>query len=166
MAHYALVDENNVVVRVFVGEDENILIDGKNTEDYYSEKYEMRCLRTSFNGNIRKNFAGIGMFYDDDLDAFIYEKPAESWILNENGKWEAPIPDPVEWNPIPHFWNEDTQKWEFEPYFKNSITIESRVLICNGCPFWTGETASCSKCGCLGKHLHTNPDAECPEGKW
>lgn len=167
MAHYALVDENNIVAQVFVGEDESVLIDGKTTEEYYSEKYEMRCLRTSYNGNIRKNYASIGMIYNEQMDAFIAESPEEGWILNsETGKWEPPLPDPVEWNPIPHFWNNFTNKWELEPYFKNSITIEERVFICNDCPFWVSETQTCSQCGCPGSNLHTNPDAICPESKW
>lgn len=167
MAHYALLDENNIVTQVFVGEDETILIDGKTTEEYYSEKYGVRCLRTSYNGTIRKNYAGIGMRYDEELDAFLTEAPDDSWILNtETGKWQAPLPEPTEWNPIPHFWNKDTDKWEMEPYFKNSVTIESRVLTCNDCPFWVGETATCTQCGCSGKTLHTNPEAVCPEGKW
>lgn len=166
MAHYALLDENNIVVDVFVGEDENNLIDGKTTEEYYSERYGKKCLRTSYNGNIRKNYAQIGMQYNSELDAFVTKQPYPSWTLNENADWVAPIPEPVEWNPIPHFWNEDTGQWEIEPYYKNSITIQSRVLICNECPFWTGETATCSKCNCPGKTLHTNPNAVCPEGKW
>lgn len=165
MAHYAFIDENNIVVNVIVGVDENEIIDGKTPEEYYSEKFGMRCLRTSFNGNIRKNFAGIGMIYDERLDAFLHEQIFPSWILNEEtGKWEPPIPRP-DWT-IPHFWNEDTGKWELEPYFKNSVTIESRVFTCLECPFWIPETTSCSQCGCSGKHLHTNPNAVCPEGKW
>jgi hypothetical protein len=167
MAHYALVDENNIVVEVFVGEDETNLIDGKTTEEYYSEKYGKRCLRTSYNGNIRKNYAGVGMHYDEELDAFISKQPNPSWVLNnETGKWEAPSPEPVEWKPLPYFWNEDTFKWEIEPYFKNSVTIESRVLICLECPFWVPENTSCSKCGCSGKTLHTDINATCPENKW
>lgn len=165
MAHYALVDENNIVIQVFVGEDETNLIDGKTTEEYYSEKYGKRCLRTSYNSNIRKNFAGIGMLYDEELDAFLHEKLFDSWTLNkETGQFEPPYPEPG-WN-IPHFWNEDTQKWELEPYFKNSVTLEERVFVCLECPFWVPETTSCTQCGCSGKTLHTNPNAICPEGKW
>lgn len=167
MAYYAMLDENNIVTSVFVGEEETVVIDGKTTEEYYSEKYGVRCLRTSYNGNIRKNYAGIGMKYDEAIDAFITEQPNESWTLNpETGKWEPPTQEPTEWNPVPHFWNEEAQEWQFEPYYKNSITITSRVLTCIECPFWIPENSSCSKCGCFGKTLHTNPDAVCPEGKW
>jgi hypothetical protein len=167
MAHYALLDEDNIVVEVFVGEDESNLIEGKNPEEYYSEEYGKRCLRTSYNGNIRGNYANPGMKYDQELDMFLTNKPYASWTLNlETGKWEAPLPEPVEWQPLPYFWNEDTFKWEIEPYYKNSITIESRVLICLECPFWVPENTTCSKCSCPGKTLHTNPHATCPDQRW
>lgn len=163
MALYALVDNNNIVTQVFVGSDEPI--DGVNPETHYTKMYNQLCILTDVNGSIRKNYAGKGMIYDSQRDAFINPQPFPSWTLNEETcQWEAPSPEP-DWT-VPHFWNEDTLKWEIEPYFKNSITIESRVLTCSGCPFWDAEPAICTKCGCHGKALHTNPDAICPEGKW
>ena len=68
MAHYAYLDENNIVINVIVGKDETELIDGVDTETYYGAK------RTSYNGNIRKNYAGIGYYYDAARDAFIAPK--------------------------------------------------------------------------------------------
>jgi hypothetical protein len=69
MAHYAYLDENNIVTAVIVGKDETELIDGLDTETYYGAK------RTSYNGNIRKNYAAIGYTYDAGRDAFIAPKP-------------------------------------------------------------------------------------------
>ena len=77
MAHYAYLDENNIVITVIVGKDETELIDGLDTESYYG------ALRTSYNGNIRKNFASVGYLYDPNLDAFISPKCHELAILDE-----------------------------------------------------------------------------------
>lgn len=75
MAHYAFIDDNNLVVEVIVGIDENELIEGKTPEIWYGEFRNLRCLRTSYNGKIRKNYAGIGFSYDEERDAFIPPKP-------------------------------------------------------------------------------------------
>ena len=110
MAHYAFLDENNVVTEVIVGVDENELIEGKDPEAWYGEFRGQRCLRTSYNGNIRKNYAGIGYSYNEALDAFIAPKPFVSWKLNEETcQWVAPLPYPAEGV---HVWNEELQSWE------------------------------------------------------
>lgn len=84
MAHYAYLDKNNIVIDVIVGKDETELIDGLDTETYYG------ALRTSYNGNIRKRYAGIGMSYREDLDAFIAIQCHEEAILNETTiEWEC-----------------------------------------------------------------------------
>jgi hypothetical protein len=84
MAHYAFLDQNNIVSEVIVGIDETELIEGLSTEEWYSNFRGQRCVRTSYNGNIRKNYAGIGFTYDEQRDAFIPPKPEEgNWILNE-----------------------------------------------------------------------------------
>ena len=70
MAHYAYLDENNIVTMVIVGKDETETIDGLDTETYYGAK------RTSYNGKIRKNYAGVGFIYDPVRDAFIAPKPS------------------------------------------------------------------------------------------
>ena len=74
MAHYAFIDENNLVTEVIVGIDETELIEGLDPETWYGNFKAKRCVRTSYNGNIRKNYAGIGYFYDETLDAFIAPK--------------------------------------------------------------------------------------------
>lgn len=111
MAHYAFLDENNIVTEVIVGAEETELIDGRTPEEWYGDFRGQRCLRTSYNGNIRKNYAGIGFTYDEDLDAFIPPKPFASWLLNEETcLWEAPVPYPE--GEVMYFWNEETGDWE------------------------------------------------------
>jgi hypothetical protein len=91
MAHYAYLDENNIVVAVTVGKDENELIDGLDTETYYALNTPYTVKRTSFNGKIRYNFAGIGYSYDDVADAFIAPKLCDhpELLLNDQYRWEC-----------------------------------------------------------------------------
>ena len=109
MAHYAFLDENNIVTEVIVGVDETELLEGKDPETWYGEFRGQVCKRTSYNGAIRKNYAGIGFTYDEGLDAFIPPKPFESWVLNEDCLWDAPVPKPSEGF---YLWNEANQAWE------------------------------------------------------
>jgi hypothetical protein len=111
MAHYAFLDENNIVTEVIVGVDETELIENKDPETWYGEFRGQRCVRTSYNANIRKNYAGIGFTYDEDLDAFIPPQPYESWLLNgDTAQWEPPVPYPA--GEIMHKWNEELVDWE------------------------------------------------------
>ena len=71
MAHYAFLDENNIVTEVIVGIDETELIEGKDPETWYGEFRGQRCVRTSYNGNIRGCYAGVGFTYDEELDIFV-----------------------------------------------------------------------------------------------
>jgi hypothetical protein len=93
MAHYAFIDENNIVTQVIVGIDETELIDGIDPESWYQNFKNQKCRRTSYNANIRFNYAGIGYNYDETADAFIAPMPNcghEELILNEtNYKWEC-----------------------------------------------------------------------------
>jgi len=75
MAHYAFLDKNNLVTEVIVGIDENELIEGLDPETWYGNFRGQKCVRTSYNGNIRYNYAGIGYTYDADADAFIAPRP-------------------------------------------------------------------------------------------
>lgn len=83
MAHYAFLDENNIVTEVIVGIDESELIEGLDPETWYGNFRGQACKRTSYNGNIRKNYASIGFTYDESQDAFIPEKCHDIAILDE-----------------------------------------------------------------------------------
>ena len=111
MAHYAFLDENNIVTEVIVGKDETELIEGLTPEEWYGNFRNQKCVRTSYHGNIRKNYASIGMVYDPVRDAFYMPQPFPSWILNEDTcKWEPPVPMPIEWE-FPQ-WDETTKTWD------------------------------------------------------
>jgi hypothetical protein len=93
MAHYAFINENNIVVEVITGIDETELIDGKTPEEWYSDFRGMNCLRTSYNSKIRFNYAGVGYTYDPIDDAFIAPMPDcdhEELTLNELKRWDCP----------------------------------------------------------------------------
>jgi len=119
MAHYAFLDENNVVTEVIVGKDEGE--DGINWEQHYGEFRGQVCKRTSYNtvGGVhtaggtpfRKNYAGIGYTYDEQRNAFIPPQLYASWILNEEScRWEAPVLMPT--NGAIYRWNESMKNWE------------------------------------------------------
>lgn len=91
MAHYAFLDENNIVTEVITGRHEWEVVDGiSDWEQHYSEVRGQRCKRTSYNGNIRANFAQIGSVYDEESDVFITPQPFEGWVLDENYHWQPP----------------------------------------------------------------------------
>ena len=91
MAHYAFLNSDNIVTEVIVGIDETELIEGLNPETWYGNFRGQTCKRTSYNGNIRKNYAGLGYTYDAGRDAFIPPKPDGSWVLDEETcLWVAP----------------------------------------------------------------------------
>ena len=122
MAHYAFIDENNIVTQVIVGKDEEDLAEGVTSwEEYYGEVKGQVCKRTSYNTRAgehafggtpyRGNYAGIGYEYREDLDAFIPPKPFDSWTLNEaTYSFEAPVPYPTDGEI--YVWNEETTSWD------------------------------------------------------
>jgi hypothetical protein len=106
MAHFAELDENNIVTRVLVT-DNDFPNEGY---DWLVETLGGRWVQTSYNATIRKNFAGIGFSYDETRDAFIPPKPFESWLLNEETcNWEAPKPYPTDGKL--YNWDEESQEW-------------------------------------------------------
>jgi hypothetical protein len=108
MAHYAFLDSNNIVTEVIVGKDETDTTE--NWEQFYGEFRGQVCKRTSYNGNIRKNYAGIGYTYDFERDAFIAPKPYNSWVLNETTcRWDAPVAMPID--DKRYTWDENTVNW-------------------------------------------------------
>jgi hypothetical protein len=110
MAHYAFLDENNIVTEVITGIDETELIEGLDTETWYGNFRGQVCKRTSYNNNIRKQYAGIGFRYDPVADVFIAPQPYPSWSLDENFDWQAPTlkPDGDYWQ---WSWDEATLSW-------------------------------------------------------
>lgn len=109
MAHYAFLDENNIVTEVIPGKNETELLDGLTPEEWYGNFRGQKCVRTSYNGNIRKNYAAPGYTYDESRDAFIPPKRFESWILNEETcQWDPPVARPVG---VIHRWDEETLSW-------------------------------------------------------
>ena len=122
MAHYALLDSNNVVVKVITGVDETetqtdtdgtvVGGSGEAWEAFYAAQpwHEgLTCKRTSYNNNIRKQSAGIGYSYDSVADVFVAPQPYASWTLDSSHDWQAPVARPAEgmWS-----WNEETQAWD------------------------------------------------------
>ncbi len=112
MAHFAKLGVGNIVEQVIVVSND-IAITEQAGSDFINKLYNTRDVwkQTSYNNNIRKNFAGIGYQYDQQRDAFIPPKPFKSWILNENTcNWESPIAYPQDNNR--YTWNEQNQSWD------------------------------------------------------
>jgi hypothetical protein len=110
MAHYAFLDEDNIVTEVITGRNEDETVDGvSDWETYYGNIRGQVCKRTSFNNNIRKQFAGVGFTYDDLADVFIAPKPFASWSLDGNYDWQAPIDYPADGKN--YLWDESNQAW-------------------------------------------------------
>ncbi len=108
MAHYAFLDENNIVTEVIVGIDETELIEGLHPETWYGNFRGQTCKRTSYNNRIRKLYAAIGYKYDAVADVFISQQPYPSWSLDENFDWQPPTPRPNDgkWR-----WDEELGNW-------------------------------------------------------
>jgi hypothetical protein len=108
MSHFAEIDKNNIVTRVLVGDNNDP--NGDEGYQWLIDNLGGTWIKTSYNGNIRKNYAGVGYAYDEDLDAFIPPKPYDSWILNEDTcQWQAPAKYPEDGKL--YFWNESEQNW-------------------------------------------------------
>lgn len=108
MAHYAFLNETNIVTEVIVGIDETELIEGLSPEVWYGNFRNQSCKRTSYNGNIRGIFAGVGFTYNAIEDIFIAPQPYPSWVRN-GSIWESPIPMPVD--DKQYKWDEDLGAW-------------------------------------------------------
>ena len=118
MAHYAELNENNEVIYVAYMDNEIITDENENEVDQLGIDHlhlhhgaDRRWVRTSYGGNFRGKYAGLGDTYIEDLDLFISPQPYPSWTLNETtGQWEAPFPRPDDTNT--YSWNEETQSWD------------------------------------------------------
>lgn len=116
MAHFAKIDDNNIVTQVVVVNNDNCLdengIESEAVGTAFCEStFGGTWKQTSYNGNIRKNYAGIGFSYDPELDAFVAPKPFPSWVLDvETATWQAPVAMPGDANL--YQWNEETLSWD------------------------------------------------------
>lgn len=111
MAYYAFLDDKNIVTEVITGVNENELIDGLPPEIWYGEFRGQVCKRTSFHGNIRGIFAGVGFYYDEAEDIFITPRPFPSWT-RQGSIWISPVPYPEDGQL--YFWNEETLSWDLD----------------------------------------------------
>ena len=117
MAHFAKLDDNNVVLEVHCVHNNELLINGVEVEakgivflTEWSGGYT-NWKQTSYNGSMRKNYAGVGYIYDSVKDAFIPPQPYASWVLNEETcQWNPPIPYPTDNKQ--YFWNEELKEWK------------------------------------------------------
>lgn len=118
MAHFAEIGLNNVVERVIVVHNNELLDESGNEVeqkgiDFCKSLFGGTWVQTSYNGNFRGRFAGKGFTYDSDRDAFIAPKPFDSWVLNEDTcHWEAPVPMPENENEsVLYTWDEASVSW-------------------------------------------------------
>lgn len=116
MAHFAEINSDNEVIRVIVVANDELLDENGDEQEslgatFCNTLFGGTWKQTSYNGNIRKNYAGIGFTYDSGRDAFIPPKPYASWTLNETTcQWEAPTAMPADGNM--YEWNESTTSWD------------------------------------------------------
>jgi len=119
MAHFAQLDENNVVTQVVVINNNELLDNGVECEekgiDFCKSVFGPDTIwkQTSYNKSFRKNYAAIGYTYRSDIDAFVAPKPFASWVLDEDAQWTAPIPMPIDGSA--YTWNEDAGNWVLVP---------------------------------------------------
>lgn len=107
MAHWAQIDENNYVINVTVGSNE----DFDEGYQWLIDNIGGTWIKTSYSGNLRRRFAGVGMKYDSELDAFIQEQPFPSWVLNrDTADWDPPVAYPLDDND--YTWNEELGDWQ------------------------------------------------------
>jgi hypothetical protein len=108
MAHWAELDENNVVLRVLVGDNNDP--NGDEGYQWLVDNLGGTWVKTSYNATIRKNYAGIGYVFDEERDAFLPPKPYDSWILDEEtARWYAPVERPADDGF--YEWDEETLSW-------------------------------------------------------
>jgi hypothetical protein len=115
MAHFAELNANNVVLRVIVvGNKDTSNANGVEKEHigaaFCERLFGGTWKQTSYNGSIRKNYAGIGYTYHEDIDAFVPPQPYPSWVLNDKAQWEAPVLMPQD--DKMYSWDEENKSWK------------------------------------------------------
>ena len=116
MAHFAKLDDNNIVTQILVVNNDVILkADGTESElkgkQFLNATFgQSKWVQTSYNGNFRKQYAGIGYFYHDKNDIFVEPQPFQSWSIDENFDWQPPTPYPTDGKL--YKWNEEALTWD------------------------------------------------------
>ena len=118
MAHFAQLDNNNIVTNILVVSNEDILDENGQESESKGIQFlknlfgeDTNWIQTSYNGKFRKRYAGLGSTYDSVNDVFINQKPYNSWLLDETTyDWKPPVPAPVD-NENMYYWNEETISW-------------------------------------------------------
>jgi len=143
MAHFAELNENNVVIRVVAACNQDIAKNGGEQSDEAAEHFKTTCplsnegvkwIQTSYNGNFRKQYAGKGMTYDEVKDKFLVNQPYPSWVLDVNDDWEAPVlyPNNMLFNGVEAafnvYWNESLLRWEAKDFDNLSYAWDSSLL--------------------------------------
>lgn len=107
MSHWAELDDNNIVIRVLVGDNNDPV--GDEGYQWLVENFGGTWVQTSYNSNIRKQYAGVGFYFDAVNDVFIAPQPYPSWSLDYNFDWQAPTsrPEGMDW-----YWDEDNLRWQ------------------------------------------------------
>jgi hypothetical protein len=109
MAHFAEIDDNNIVLRVLVTDNNDP--NGDEGYQWLLDNVGGTWIKTSYNGKIRKNYAGVGYSYDEELDSFVAPQPYPSWKLDKrNSQWKAPVAYPTDG--FTYSWNEESLSWE------------------------------------------------------
>jgi len=130
MGHFAELDENNKVIRVLVGCNQDIANNGGELSEQAANHFATICplstngvkwVQTSYNKNFRKQYAGLGHTYDPIKDKFISPQPYPSWNLDNNDNWQAPVPKPslTEEQKLErkrYIWNEENLSWDLKSY--------------------------------------------------
>jgi len=127
MAHFAELDLNNKVLRVVVACNQDIANNGGEQSEQAAEHFKtitpfssngVKWVQTSYNSNFRKQFAGIGYTYDVEKNMFVTPQPFNSWILDNNGDWKAPVEKPILTEEqiskyMDYYWDENSKTWIF-----------------------------------------------------
>lgn len=118
MAHFAKLDENNIVLEVVVVDNENLLDDNGQESEFVGIAFcksvfgqNTRWVQTSYNSSFRGRFAGVGYVFDEALNVFIEPQPFPSWTLDSSGNWNAPIPTPAVPENYGYLWDEANLNW-------------------------------------------------------
>jgi len=138
MAHFAELDSNNIVIQVVVISNDDVAANGgdysSQAETFVSNliphsENGVAWKQTSYNNNQRKQYAGLGYTYDETKNKFILPKPFDSWSLDSNDDWIAPVTypskDEIESNPVLILWDEDNQKWLGKTYTGENLQTET-----------------------------------------